>query len=144
MNTQTDKPGPESRSRALVMLPVGGSYIGLAPGAADPRTGWSLENFITLAQAFEYCVPVFFLEDREQEWKDRIRQDVGAAMFPLQQKNFGNDPQLTVALAERMTVSVANACPLGRMLASGGRPLIMLDGQEDHDTVVAALEKALR
>lgn len=126
------------------MLPVGGTYIGLAPGSDEAQAGWPLETFIRLAKAQEYRVPIFFLRPQEQEWKDRIRAVVGSAIFPLQQKNSSDDPMLVVALAERMTASVANASGLGQKLALGGKPLVTLNGTEDYDTVVAALEKAIK
>jgi len=121
-------PSPELRVAALVMLPAGGYFIGFAPGSGGKPKCWPLENFIALAQNQEYRVPVFFLGPQEEHWKDQIKAQVPSAIFPLQQKNFGFDPLFTIALAERMKVSVANDSGVGHMLALGGKPLVSLYG----------------
>jgi len=121
-------PSPELRVAALVMLPAGGYFIGFAPGSGDTQKCWPLENFIVLAQAQEYRVPVFFLGPEEEHLKEQIKAQVPSAIFPLQQKNFGFDPLFTIALGERMKVSVANDSGVGYMLALGGKPLVSLFG----------------
>ncbi len=121
-------PGPELRVQALVMLPAGGAFVGFAPGSGGKPKCWPLDNFIRLAQAQEYRVPVFFLGPQEADWKDEIKRRVPGAMFPLQQKAHDFDPLFTIALAERMTASVSNDSGVGHMLALGGRPLVSLFG----------------
>ena len=121
-------PSPEMRVAALVMLPAGGYFIGFAPGSGGKPKCWPLENFIALAQAQEYRVPVFFLGPQEEHWKEQIKAQVPSAIFPLQQKNFDFDPMFTIALGERMKVSLANDSGVGHMLALGGKPLVSLFG----------------
>ncbi len=134
MMTEHTKPSPEQQTRAHVMLPVGGTYIGFAPGsegADGDRKRWPLENYIRLAKAQEYRVPIFFLKPGEEEWKTVIRGQVPAAIFPLQQKNMAPEPLLIVALAERMSASVCNDSAMGHLLAQSGKPLIALFGPSD-------------
>ena len=135
MMLEQAKPSPEQRMQAHVMLPVGGTYIGFAPGAEGgegERKRWPLENYIRLAKAQEYRVPIFFLKPGDEEdWKTMVRSQVPSAIFPLQQKNLTPDPLLIVALAERMSVSVCNDSAMGHLMAQSGKPLIALFGPSD-------------
>ncbi len=113
-------------------LPDGKVYIGFAPGSASARKCWPLDRFLELAhrQLEHQRQPVFFLGPAEQAWSAQIRARVPAALLP----EFTADgyrrggPLLTIALARRLAVGVANDAGGGHLLAAGGRPLVSLFG----------------
>ncbi|HTY66099.1 MAG TPA: glycosyltransferase family 9 protein [Alphaproteobacteria bacterium] len=117
------------RDTSQHLLPDGRTYIGLAPGAGGRHKCWPLERFIALARLLrtQGKVPVFILGPAEAEWADRVHLAVPSAKLPLQDaRSF--DPLLTLALAERLAVAVANDSGGGHLLAAGGVPLVSLFG----------------
>ncbi len=120
-------------------LPGGPVYVGISPGAGGFPKCWSLENFILLAKAQVNSgrVPVFILGPQERAWKQEITADVPTALFPLQTHDLGDRhgylPQLTIALSQRLAVSVCNDSGTGHMCALGGQPLISLFGRTAPD-----------
>ncbi len=112
-------------------------YVGLAPGAGRMDTGkcWPLENYIEIArqQLAADRVPVFFLGPLEQEWCKQIEEEIPGVLFaPLEwtqgEGKVLNGPALTVAIASRLSVSVANCSGTGHMLAAGGSKMVSLFG----------------
>ncbi len=125
---------PSLADEATRLLPPGPTYIGIAPGSGGAPKCWPLPNFVELAQGqvAQGRSPVFFLGPKELDWKADIRDAVPQALFPLQApgvtETHGFSPQLTIALAQRMTASVSNDSGAGHMLAIGGAPLVCLYG----------------
>lgn len=120
------------RELAARILPAGKEYVGLAPGAGGCEKCWPLERYIeiALAQTAQNRIPVFFLGPMESFWRRTIMDRVPAARFPeytFEGTSLGG-PLLTIALAARLTVAVANDAGAGHLLAAGGRPLISLFG----------------
>jgi ADP-heptose:LPS heptosyltransferase len=107
-------------------LPEGPRYVGLAPGAGDRRKCWPLENFIALAKGLD--APVILLGPEETEWLARLRAALPQARFPLQDAPPGLDPGLSIALARRLVVTVANDAGIGHLFAAGDCPMISLFG----------------
>lgn len=104
-------------------------YVGLAPGAGGRHKCWPLDNFVALArrQRERGRNPVFILGPAEADWVNRVRAAVPDAKFPLQDAA-SNDPLLTLAIAGRLAVAVANDSGGGHLLAAGGAPLVSLFG----------------
>jgi ADP-heptose:LPS heptosyltransferase len=119
----------ELRDTSRRLLPDGRTYIGLAPGAGGRHKCWPLERFIVLARELrtQGKVPVFILGPAEAEWVERVRLAVPSAKLPLQDAQ-SFDPLLTLALAGRLAVAVANDSGGGHLLAAGGVPLVSLFG----------------
>ncbi len=117
------------REAAVRLLPDGPVYVGLAPGAGGRHKCWPLDSFIAVAQRLlqQGRVPVFILGPAEADWVERLRAGVPAAKFPLQDADSA-DPLLTLAIAERLAVAVANDSGGGHLLAAGGAPLVSLFG----------------
>ncbi|PKU21605.1 glycosyltransferase family 9 protein [Telmatospirillum siberiense] len=113
-------------------LPDGPVYVGLAPGAGGKHKCWPLENYIALAmrQVKAGRVPVVFLGPAERQWEDEIRDAVPGALLPL---DYAATPLLTIALARRLAVAVANDSGTGHMMATAEVPLISLFGPTSPD-----------
>lgn len=122
----------QTRADAERRLPDGPTYVGLAPGAGGRHKCWPLENYIALAmrQVKSGRVPVVFLGPGERQWEDEIRDAVPGAILPL---DFGATPMLTIALARRLAVAVANDSGAGHMMAAAEVPLISLFGPTSPD-----------
>lgn len=130
-------PVPENyRAAAARLLPDGGDYIALAPGAGVKGTGkcWPVERYAEVArrQTALGRVPVILLSVGERGWEERFN-GIPGARFPLmenrpEETGVPSDPVLTVALAERVRAAVANCSGTGHMLALGGAPLVSLFG----------------
>jgi ADP-heptose:LPS heptosyltransferase len=120
---------PTYATRAEQLLPAGPIYVGLAPGAGGRHKCWPLPQFVALAQEQlqQRRVPVFILGPGEAEWVGELRAAVPRAKFPLQDA-LSDDPLLTLALAERLRVAVANDAGGGHLLAAGGVALVSLFG----------------
>lgn len=123
------------RTAAAALLPDGPTYIGLAPGAGNQVNGklWPLESYIAVArqQSTAGRVPVFILGPSEAGWMTDIQAAVPTALFPLQDDTTPADWRgipLTIALGQRMAVSVANCSGVGHMLGLGGRAMVSLFG----------------
>jgi ADP-heptose:LPS heptosyltransferase len=122
-------------SEARALLPAGVEYIGFVPGAGGASKRWPLAQFVALARACAArgLVPVFFLGPDEREWIRELRDALPEALLPeyaADGTSLGG-PLLSMALATRLAVGVANDCGGGHLLAAGGRPLISLFGHTD-------------
>ena len=117
------------------ILPEDNVYVGLLPGSGGKPKCWPLGNFIEVAttQTRLGRVPVFLLGPNELEWYEKIVASVPGAIFPLQDESFKDklifEPQWTIALSQRLSVSVSNDSGAGHMCAAGGSPLISLFGR---------------
>ena len=122
-------------SLASTLLPEGPAYVGFVPGAGGASKRWPLANFVALARACAVrgLVPVFFLGPDERAWIRELREALPDALFPEYAANGDSlgGPLLSIALATRLAVGVANDCGGGHLLAAGGRPLISLFGHTD-------------
>lgn len=120
------------REQASKLLPSGPVYIGLAPGAGDRRRCWPLENYIEFAnyQAQTGRTPVFFIGPDEEDMIPAIKTVLKNAVFPEQENNSVDirGPLLSLALAERIALGVANNSGPGHILAAAGQPVISLYG----------------
>lgn len=122
---------------AAELLPAGPVYVGISPGAGDPRKLWPLERFIAIAehQLSKGRVPVFLLGPEEKEWVPIIRSRLPGAMLPEWDRKDDaphlKGPLLVMALAARMNAALANDSGVGHMLAVGGAPLVSLFTHHD-------------
>jgi len=120
----------EWRERAERLLPEGPRYIGLAPGAGGAHKRWPLDRFEALARAEieRGHAAAFLLGPDEADWLPALRQAVPGARFPLQEGGGAPSPLLTIAVAQRLAVGVANDSGTGHLIAAAGCPLVSLFG----------------
>ena len=115
------------------LLPDGPTYIGFVPGAGGRHKCWPRQHYIDAAryQAAQGRVPVIILGPNEEDWYPELRAAVPSALFPLQAAAAeGEKPSaiLTIALAARLHVAVANDCGGGHLMAAGLVPLVSIWG----------------
>lgn len=123
---------PAVTDAAARLLPAGPIYIGLAPGAGGRHKCWPLDRYVELAQrqAAAGRVPVILLGPAEAEWAGAFRAVPGARLALQDAAALGIPVTsgLTIALAQRLAVAVANDSGAGHMLAAGDVPLVSLFG----------------
>jgi ADP-heptose:LPS heptosyltransferase len=124
---------PRNDDLAATLLPAGRRYIGLAPGAGNAQKCWPLERFIALAKAQQAAgrKPVVFLGPEEAGWAARVKREVPGILLPLQSdavQRHGPSPLVTIALAQRLALAVANDAGIGHMMAAANCPLVSLFG----------------
>jgi len=121
---------PATEAQAAQLLPEGGRYVGLAPGAGGKHKCWPLERFIAVGREMfgRGLVPVFLVGPAETEWIGPIQAALPQALLPLQRPGLDVSPMLTIALARRLVAAVANDSGTGHMLAAADIPLVSLFG----------------
>ena len=138
---------PATLDTAARLLPGGPCYVGFAPGAGGPAKCWPLENFIALAriQLAAGRIPVFILGPAEAGWDGKIAAEMAGAKFSLQQDEIGVRsgfaPELTVAVASRLALVVANDSGTGHMCAAGGVPMVSLFGPTSPEKFAPLAER---
>lgn len=135
------------QNMARIILPPGGCYVGLAPGAGNPVKIWPRHKFeqVAIAQAAQNRVPVFLLGPQELDWYNELSMAVPAAKFPLQDYNVWGTAQLTIehtfAIAKCLDVAVANDSGVGHMLAAMDCTLISLFGPTSPEKLAPRVSK---
>jgi ADP-heptose:LPS heptosyltransferase len=124
---------PQLNALAARLLPEGCRYVGLAPGAGSEHKRWPLQRYLELgaAQLAAGHVPVVFLGPEEGHWALPVREALPQALLPLQAEavaRLGPSPLVTIALARRLAVAVANDAGIGHMMAAANCPLVCLFG----------------
>lgn len=131
---------PEYRRLAEELLPAGPEYVGLAPGAGGRDKCWPLHQYLALARRLRQQgrTPVFFIGPEEMDWVPEIRRQAPEAMMPEldPRADACPGPLLSMALAERLALAVANDSGIGHILAAAGAPLISLFGQTSVEKFV--------
>lgn len=109
-----------------------GPVILLAPGAGGRFKCWPLDSFIQLACTLcEKDVQVgFILGPQETDWQLTLQNCCPKAFFPLQM-SLEKSPFLTIALAQRAAVNVANDGGVGHILAASNQHTISMWGPTD-------------
>jgi len=141
------------RAAAAALLPDGPVYIGLAPGAGGRDKCWPLDRYLELGreQQTRGRTPVFFIGPAERDWVALIRARVPGALIPEAEAGTGVEagPLLSLALAQRISVGVANDAGPGHIMAAAGAPLVSLFGrtsvekfveENDHRQVLRAAD----
>ncbi len=147
-DTSGELPGdPRHDDLAASLLPAGRSYIGLAPGAGGKHKCWPLERFMALAAAQQAAgrTPVMLLGPEETDWAEHVAQALPGAVLPLQSEavqRLGPSPLITIALAQRLALAVANDAGVGHMMAAANCPLISLFGPTPPEKFAPLVSRA--
>ncbi len=123
----------EIEEEAARRLPGGGPpLVGLAPGAGNRGKCWPLERFCGLGAALAErgLTPVVLLGPAEQEWGEPVARALPASLLPVRAED---SPLMTMALARRLALAVANDSGLGHLIAAAGTPLVSLFGPTAPD-----------
>ncbi len=126
------------------ILPKGHVYVGLAPGAGQPKKCWPLEKFVEVAhvQVTKNRVPVFILGPQEAAWWEPLKAKVPEALFPLQEHpQLMKDPLYTTAIGNALACAVANDSGTGHLLGISTAPLISLFARDNYAKIKSISKK---
>jgi len=115
------------------LLP-GKNYIGfsLTQGNVYRKKEWPLDKIIKLSEELvkNNKIPVFLIEKRNQELKNKIKDFLPSALFPEHETSL-NSPALVTCLGTRMDFAITIDNGIMHMLSLSKVPMISLFGPTD-------------
>ena len=110
------------------------NYIGfsLTQGNVYRKKEWPLNKVIKLSEEFvkNNKIPVFLIEKRNQDLKNKIKDLVPSALFPEHETSL-NSPALVTCLGTRMDLVITIDNGIMHMLSLSKVPMISLFGPTD-------------
>jgi ADP-heptose:LPS heptosyltransferase len=117
-------------NEAKKLLPKS-NYIGFSvtQGNQYRKKSWSIYKFISLANKtfIKNKIPVFFIEKKQENLIEKIKNQVPGALFPEQRTNL-SCPALVTALAARLDIAVSIDNGVMHMMSLTNTPMIVLFG----------------
>ena len=112
------------------------NYIGfsITQGNVYRKKEWPLNNIVNLCNKLKQKnkTPVFFIEKKNKELKNKIQELIPFSLFPEHETNLAS-PALVICLGKRLdfTISIDNG--IMHMLSLGKIPMIILFGPTDSE-----------
>ena len=110
------------------------NYIGLSitQGNVYRKKEFPLDKIIKISNDFSKNnkIPVFFIEKKFQELKNKIKNEVPLALFPEHETNL-NSPALVACLGKRLDLAITIDNGIMHMLSLSKVPIISLFGPTD-------------
>ena len=107
------------------------NYIGfsLTQGNVYRKKEWSLSKVVKLCENLiqNNKTPVFFIEKKYQELKNKIKNSIPSALFPEHETKL-NSPALVTCLGKRLDFAISIDNGIMHMLALGKIPMVVLFG----------------
>jgi len=117
-------------NEAKKLLPKS-NYIGFSvtQGNQYRKKSWSIYKFISLANKtfIKNKIPVFFIEKKQENLIEKIKNQVPGALFPEQKTNLSCHALVT-ALAARLDIAVSIDNGVMHMMSLTNTPMIVLFG----------------
>ena len=112
------------------------NYIGLSitQGNVYRKKEWPLNKFVTLCEKLKENnnIPVFFIEKKNIELKNKIQKLIPYAKFPEHESKLSS-PALVVCLAKRLDFAITIDNGIMHMLSLSKVPIISLFGPTDSE-----------
>ena len=112
------------------------NYIGfsLTQGNVYRKKEWPLDKVIKLSEVLikNNKIPVFLIEKKYQELKNKIKNSIPSALFPEHETSL-NSPALVTCLGARMDLAITIDNGIMHMLSLSKVPIITLFGPTDGD-----------
>ena len=110
------------------------NYVGfsITQGNVYRKKEWPLDKVVKLAEELvkKNKVPVFLIEKKYQEIKNKIRSSIPSALFPEHETNISSPPLVT-CLGKRLDFAITIDNGIMHMLALSRIPIISLFGPTD-------------
>ena len=130
---------------AIRLLP-GNNYIGfsLTQGNVYRKKEWPLNKVIKLSQELvkNNKIPVFLIEKKYQELKNKIKNSIPYALFPEHETSLVS-PALVTCLGARMDLIITIDNGVMHMLSLSKVPMISLFGPTDSEKFAPVYEKSI-
>tara|TARA_Y100000590_G_scaffold417979_1_gene518236 strand:+ start:2510 stop:3499 length:990 start_codon:yes stop_codon:yes gene_type:complete len=112
------------------------NYIGfsITQGNVYRKKEFPLDKIATISNEFikHNKIPVFFLEKKFHELKNKIKNDIPSALFPEHETNL-NSPALVTCLGKRLDLAITIDNGIMHMLSLSKVPIISLFGPTDSE-----------
>ena len=112
------------------------NYIGfsLTQGNVYRKKEWPLNKVIKLSEALvkNNKIPVFLIEKKYQELKNKIKNSIPSALFPEHETSLGS-PALVTCLGARLDLAITIDNGIMHMLSLSKVPIISLFGPTDAE-----------
>ena len=127
------------------MLPKN-NYIGfsITQGNIYRKKEWPLKNIVSLCNKLKEIgkTPVFFIEKKNKEFKDKIQNLVSHSLFPEHDSNLSS-PALVVCLGKRLDFAITIDNGVMHMLSLSKVPMISLFGPTNAKKFAPEYEKSI-
>ena len=141
INNIEDKFAIESKK----LLPKN-NYIGfsITQGNIYRKKQWPLENIVNLCNIFKKNnkTPVFFIEKKNKELKNKIQKLIPFSLFPEHESNLSS-PALVACLGKRLDFAITIDNGVMHMLSLSKVPMISLFGPTDAEKFAPKYEKSI-
>tara|TARA_Y100000590_G_scaffold34957_1_gene38035 strand:- start:9638 stop:10627 length:990 start_codon:yes stop_codon:yes gene_type:complete len=112
------------------------NYVGfsITQGNVYRKKQWSYENIVKISQELikKNKIPVFFIEKKYFELKNKIKNDIPTSVFPEHETNL-NSPALVTCLGKRLNFAITIDNGIMHMLSLSKVPIISLFGPTDSE-----------
>ena len=112
------------------------NYIGLSitQGNVYRKKMWKMDNVITLCKKLQNKnkIPVFFIEKKNLELKNKIKQLIPESLFPEHETNLSS-PALVTCLGKRLDFAISIDNGIMHMLSLGKIPMVVLFGPTNSE-----------
>ena len=112
------------------------NYIGLSitQGNVYRKKMWKMDNVITLCKKLQNKnkIPVFFIEKKNLELKNKIKQLIPESLFPEHETNLSS-PALVTCLGKRLDFAISIDNGIMHLLSLSNVPMISLFGPTDPE-----------
>ena len=118
----------------ILVAAKGRTTIGIAPGSSKPYKNWPIDSYAALARRLtaDGLAPVFIGGPSERRLFEALPQISGAIYYAPDLRPDIDGLELTIALARKLNVAVANDSGIGHLFAATETPLISLFGPTKH------------
>ena len=112
------------------------NYIGfsITQGNVYRKKEFPLDKIVNISKEFikNNMTPVFLIEKKFQELKNKIKNDIPSALFPEHETNL-NSPALVTCLGKRLDLAITIDNGIMHMLSLSKVPIISLFGPTDSE-----------
>ena len=112
------------------------NYIGfsITQGNVYRKKQWAIDKILELSKEFvkKNKTPVFLIEKKYHELKDKIKNSIPSALFPEHETSL-KSPALVTCLGKRLDLAITIDNGIMHMLALGKIPIISLFGPTDSE-----------
>ena len=141
LNNIEDKYTAESKK----LLPKN-NYIGfsITQGNVYRKKEWPLNNIVNLCNILKQSnkTPVFFIEKKNRELKNKIQELIPYSLFPEHESNLAS-PALVTCLGKRLDFAITIDNGVMHMLSLSKVPMISLFGPTDSEKFAPEYEKSI-
>ena len=122
------------------------NYVGfsISQGNVYRKKQWPLNNIVNLCNKLKQCnkIPVFLVEKRNKELKNKIQELVPYSLFPEHESNLSS-PALVACLGKRLDFAITIDNGVMHMLSLSKVPMISLFGPTDAKKFAPKYEKSI-